>query len=127
MIHGSMIGASAQIDKTLKEARDHGQFMSVVWFVDDKGILHCKKTTWQFPNDRLAEATGLLQKMIEDDLTPPKMPLPLASFLSNKFEPFNGKMVIPPRPIEQDESVSDCRDAPPIVNAVLGLDSEDGE
>ena len=113
MIHGSMIAASNQIEQALKEARDAGQFMSVVWFVDGKGALQCRRTTWQFPMGKMVEAEGLLSKMINDELNPVKAPLPLAAFLA-------------PRPVEQDETVSDPL-PPPIVNAVIPLDSEDGE
>lgn len=133
MIHGSMSGATKQIEEVLKEAREHGQFMAVVWFVDDKGTLHCKKTTWQFPTARFSEARELLGNMIDEEQNPVKRPLPLASFLQRRPaeltesvmnamgvspEVFNGRTE---RPVEQDETIVD-ESAPPIINAVLGME-----
>ena len=139
MIHGSMSGATKQIEEVLKEAREHGQFMAVVWFVDDKGTLHCKKTTWQFPTARFSEARELLGNMIDEEQNPVRRPLPLASFLKKpnaaRFDsPFSleagaamneGRTILP---VEPDESVVD-ESAPPIVNAVLDDRAypEDGE
>jgi hypothetical protein len=81
MIHASMTEAVEKIEAALKEAESNGLFMSAVWFVDDKGTLHCRRTTWQFQIGRMTEAKEMLGKMIDEELNPSRTPLPLASFL----------------------------------------------
>lgn len=81
MIHGSMTAANAQVEKALAEARDAGKFMVAVWMPDEAGNLICRRTTWQFPTERFAEAIGQLNQMLEEERNPPRGPLPLAGFL----------------------------------------------
>jgi hypothetical protein len=87
MIHGSLNSAMVQVVDAQNEARTSEKFMSVVWFVDEKGVVHCKKTTWQFPTDKLAEAEVLLHNMIQDELHPPRRPLPLAEAIAKMCDP----------------------------------------
>lgn len=116
MIHGSMMAASAQVEKALAEARAAGKFMVAVWMPDEQGNLICRKTTWQFPTERFAEAIGQLNRMLEEERNPPRGPLPLAGFLRKQKElrfdsPFSleagaamneGKAILP---VEQDEQL----------------------
>lgn len=87
MIHASLNSAMVQVVDAQNEARTSEKFMSVVWFVDEKGIVHCKKTTWQFPTDKFAEAEVLLHNMIQDELHPPRRPLPLAEAIAKMCDP----------------------------------------
>lgn len=91
MIHASLNSAMGQIVAAQNEARASEKFMNVVWFVDEKGVVHCKKTTWQFPTDKLAEAEVLLHNMIQDELHPPRRPLPLAEAIAKMCDPM-GRM-----------------------------------
>lgn len=73
--------AFANIQGAFREACEANRFMSVVWFVDDKGQLHCHRTTWQFPTDRMTEARQQLKELLANDETPPPEALPFAEFL----------------------------------------------
>jgi len=123
MIHVSKESAAQQVANAVIKAEQSDKFMVAVWSVGENGELICHRTTWQFPSARLEEAVRQLDKMIAEEVRPTSVSLPLASFL--RPTPANHFDV--PRPIEQDETVSDLPGAPPIVNAIVPLDSEDGE
>jgi len=89
MIHVSKESAAQQVANAMIKAEQTDKFMVAVWSVKENGELVCQRTTWQFPTDRMAEAVGLLDIMISEELRPTARPLPLAGFL---------------RPIEQAES-----------------------
>ena len=143
MIHVSKESAAHQVSNAMINAEKADKFMVAVWSVGENGELSCHRTTWQFPTDRLEEAVRQLGKMVREEIRPTSVPLPLASFLRpdpvSQFpedfkEQIFSQLGVPPaifkgeaRPIEQDETVSDLPGAFPIVNAVLPLDSEDGE
>jgi hypothetical protein len=95
MIHVSKQSAVKQAEDALIKAEQANKFMVAVWSVKENGELVCQRTTWQFPSDRMIEAAGLLDKMINEELHPTARPLPLAGFL---------------RPIEQAESGGDLCD-----------------
>jgi len=123
MIHVTKENALKLIAEAVDSADRSDKFMVAVWNVKENGELTCKRTTWQFPTARMEEGVAILSNMVRDELHPMRTPLPLASFL----RPAPANHFAAPRPIEQDETVSDLPGAPPIVNAVLPLDSEDGE
>jgi len=79
-----MTAANAQVEKALSEARDSGRFMVAIWMTAEDGSLICRRTTWQFPADRFAEAIEQLNRMLEEERHPPKGPLPLARFLNKR-------------------------------------------
>lgn len=107
MIHASMTGALSQVDRAVESAKDSGRFMAAVWYIGENGELICKRTTWQFPLDRMSDAVEQLAKMIDDERAPRTRRLPVASFLS-------GRGTIPHAPVEQPESFDQ-------------IDGEDGE
>lgn len=137
MIHASQVGAVGQVELALADAKKADKFMVAIWRVEESGELVCRRTTWQFPTARLMEAVQQLDNMIGEELHPARTPLPLAKFLAQ-------------RPVEMDESVADQAEPqidlntarafvgvprssfnrnplPPIINAVMPLDSEDAE
>lgn len=143
MIHVTKQSAAQHVANAMINAEKADKFMVAVWSVGETGELTCHRTTWQFPVSKLDEAVRQLDKMVREEIRPTSVPLPLASFLrptkeNEKFPADFEKQVfsavgVPPaifkgeaRPIEMDETVSDLP-GPPIVNAVMPLDSEDGE
>lgn len=97
MIHASITGALAQVDQAVEAAKDSGRFMAVVWYVGENGDLICRRTTWQFPMEKMDQAVRQLEKMIADEQAPRAKQLPVAPFLLAR-----GK--IPHVPVEQEES-----------------------
>ena len=63
------------------EALERDCLMTAVWSVDERGALHLRRTTWQFPTERFQEGFDMLQGDILTEIDPTPEPLPLANFL----------------------------------------------
>jgi len=81
--------ASGQVRVDFAEALAAKKWMCAIWTVGKDGIPVCKKTTWDFPTNKLRECVKELQNAVDKELgnavlTPEA--LPFADFLPSNEE-----------------------------------------
>lgn len=90
MAHGTIQEAFQKIEEALSGAANSDKFMVAVWYVDENGDLHTRRTTWNFPTVKFEQALFDLRKLLTEEPTPPPIPLPLAAFLGDKEDDREG-------------------------------------
>ena len=78
--HASNLEAQQFATEAIVWARDHGSWMSVAWFITEDGKVELgRRTTYQFPKGKFAEALGLLaMDLAEEKQAQLPSPLPMA-------------------------------------------------
>lgn len=81
MEHDVIEDAHDTFDRSFIDAVNAGRWMAAAWKINQDGSMEMRRTTFDFPKDRLAEASKLLSENVGDELSNvilPTSPLPEA-------------------------------------------------